>query len=95
MIDSPLAGSVGSKEPENKIAEILIKNGADVNNANKRGFTNLMFAACYNNKEGLELLLNNGASINAKDQENKTALDYAIQFNCQDTAEILKKMVLN
>lgn len=61
----------------------LIAAGEDVNAANHRGTTPLMYAktAAFGSGEYriLDLLLANGADINARDKAGRTALDYTIE----------------
>ena len=54
--------------------EMLIKNGADVNIANKIGETPLMVACHHQNLQMITLLLKNGAKVNAFDFKGQTAL---------------------
>jgi len=75
-----------------KIAEILIKNGANINVQNIAGCTPLMFAAAIGNNMITKMLIENGANIHLVDEDGKTALFYAITFgedNNLKTAEIL------
>lgn len=62
---------------EVKFAEILIKEGADVNAKTDRGKTALHFAAVYSKNDLVELLIKNGADINARDNDGLTAYQVA------------------
>lgn len=61
-----------------KIAEILIKAGANVNEKNQA--SPLHIAAMVGHYKVCELLLNSGADINAVNDGNKTPLDVARNF---------------
>ena len=63
-----------------KIVELLIANGADVNAKYEeaeyeKGKTPLHYAAREGNKEIAELLIANGANVNSLNDEKKTPLD--------------------
>jgi cytohesin len=57
-----------------KATQILIENGADVNERNPIGATALMWASCIGPPEVIQYLLENGADVNAKSPEGQTAL---------------------
>ena len=62
--------------------EAILDAGADINAANKRGFTPLMFAAAYNTPEMVRLLLDQGADTFARANiENMNALHVAAWLN--------------
>ena len=54
-----------------------IDNGADVNEADRDGFTALHWAARNSNVEICTLLLKNNADVNKADRDGWTALHYA------------------
>lgn len=67
-----------------EIAKFLLENGANINHANKKGTTVLMYAKTpvlknQRNTAFLAYLLENGADINAVDIFRKTILDYVIE----------------
>ena len=73
-------------------AEVLLKNGAEVNAKNDSGNTPLHEAA-YTNVRAIiaELLLGNGAEVNAKNDSGETPLHEAAKNNAREVAEILLK----
>lgn len=62
-----------------KVGDILIKNGTDVNATNKRGQTALHVAAKKNRSNILNILIANGANADIVDDSGKTALHFAAQ----------------
>ena len=70
-------------------AEVLLRNGADINAKGEDGFTPLHYAALANARETAEVLLQNEADINAKDEGGLTPLHYATLANARETAEVL------
>lgn len=89
--------SVIDWEKDQKIFDILINSGADVNAQNKDGNTPLMYLLNFNStKKGVELLLNAGARVTIKNKDGQTALDRAIkgdggEFNSiEENLEIVK-----
>ena len=65
------------------VAEVLIKNGADVNAVNgevvglPQGWTPLMFAAKMGHIDVVEVLIKNGADVHAENGEGERALEIA------------------
>jgi len=74
-----------------KIIELLIKSGANVDEADNLGETALMFASTRNNKKIAKILIENGADVNKKDKFGKTALMLAAQNNNDKIVELLIK----
>ncbi len=72
------------------IAELLIKNGADVNARQMAGVTPLHSAAHNGQTELVKLLIDNGADINAMMGNGHTPLGMALDGNFQETAEFIK-----
>lgn len=60
---------------DRKIAEVLIKNGANVNLKDMHGYTALMIAIGNENEEMVEFLIRNGANTNDKDSEGRKLLE--------------------
>jgi serine/threonine protein kinase/ankyrin repeat protein len=61
------------------IGEMLLNAGCDVNAADNRGLTPLMYAAASERSAVVELLLKRGANVHAKDHTGESALDWAIK----------------
>ena len=76
---------------QNDTAQIeqLLENGADINQANERGFTPLILAVYANKKSAVELLLEKGANPNSQDLSGNTALMGAAFRGYPEMAELL------
>jgi serine/threonine protein kinase/ankyrin repeat protein len=61
------------------IGELLLNAGCDVNAADNKGRTPLMYAASSERSEVVNLLLKRGANVRAKDHNGESALDWAIK----------------
>jgi ankyrin repeat protein len=66
-------GSIGDPDQAPEIPDVL-RRGADVNGADPRGFTPLMFAANLGLVENVKLLLAGGADATRKSKDGETAL---------------------
>jgi ankyrin repeat protein len=73
----------------NKMVELLISKGADINAKDEEGRTALMSAAFYGRKETVNLLISNGADANTKDNYNNTALMIAASAGNKGMVELL------
>jgi ankyrin repeat protein len=69
---SPLIRAVHRRNFD--VVDLLVKYGAQVDQADRHGMTALMIAALENACNLLELLLRRGADVNRKDNEGKTVL---------------------
>ena len=72
------------------IAQKLLKQEADVNNADSQGTTPLIFASKLGNVDMVKLLLKNDANKNIIDKEGKTAFEYAVFSKNQQLINQLK-----
>lgn len=80
-----LAASLG----QNKIVNLLIQNGANVNIKNTIDATPLMLASFNNHVETINILIMSGALINEKDKRNYNALMYASEAGSFYASEFL------
>uniref|UniRef100_A0A1I8J8D5 ANK_REP_REGION domain-containing protein n=1 Tax=Macrostomum lignano TaxID=282301 RepID=A0A1I8J8D5_9PLAT len=77
-------------ENENvEVAEMLIRNGANVNASNTGRETPLHLAARTGNQDLVELLIQNGAKLTARDMDRQTPLHKAARFNQAKLLEYL------
>ena len=72
-------------------AEVLLTQGANVNEKDKYGNILLHTAAWNNANETAELLLTQGADVNAKADKGRTPLHYVARENAYKTAELLNR----
>jgi len=86
--------SLEIEDIENQITllQLILDNGADINEQNKKGKTALMLAIEYENKSIAEYLLQQGADVNIKDNEGGTALTYAQKNSVRILGKLRKKM---
>lgn len=73
-----------------KITQMLIDRGADLNTINKEGQTNLILAVGADRLSLVKLLAENGADPDVKDMMGMSAYNYAILFKKEKIAEVLK-----
>lgn len=69
--------------------QMLINNGADINQQNNENKTALIYAVLNNNIDIVEILISNGANINLQDNLGFTALMYASKEGKIDMVKIL------
>lgn len=70
-------------------AEVLIKNGANLDLKNENGFTALIYAARYNHIRIAKLLLERNANLDIQSKIGKTALIFASEMCHYDIIELL------
>jgi len=70
-------------------ADILLRNGARVDQANKMGKSPLIFATSRGQTAVVQLLLKHGANVNLFDNEGKSALLLAAEYGYQDVMAAL------
>jgi ankyrin repeat protein len=58
--------------------QAMIGQGADVNQADSRGLTPLMYAAAVGSADGMKILIDKGANVNAKNAFDSTALMWSV-----------------
>ncbi len=63
---------------DEKLAEVLLKNGADIDAKNSTGLTPLHLACEYGRIEIVYMLLNKNVNIDAIDNKKRRAIDFAI-----------------
>ena len=73
-----------------ELAELLIKQGADVNITNVMGTSALIFAAMFNRKDMVELLLENKADKTIQDAKGLTALGHAKMKKASEIIKLLQ-----
>ena len=76
-----------------KMAELLIKAGADVNAEMSGGYTPLIIAAGRGKTEVVQVLLDAGANVDACGESGKTALQLAQERGYHDTAKLIKNYI--
>jgi uncharacterized protein len=76
------------------IGETLLDAGCDINAADNKGRTPLMYAAIFERPAAVNLLLKRGANINAKDQNGQSALDWAIKTGNEEIIRLFSSVHL-
>lgn len=82
-------------EKELKIFNILIKNGADINQQNNEGQTVLHNRRHLSLKDYLQLLLDHGIDESIKDNNGETGLDYAKKYASETFVAMIEKYSLD
>ncbi len=78
-----------SSSGDSSTVQKLINEGANVNEADSRGYTPLMHAVWSRDVETVQVLLNKGVDVNAKDKNGYTALLWASSYGLNDIAKHL------
>ena len=73
------------------IGKTLLQAGCDINSADSKGRTPLMYAARYRRLTAVQLLLEAGANVNARDKDGMTALDLAKSWGNQEIIRLLQR----
>ena len=71
------------------IAKLLIKNGADIESASRRGYTPLHVCLGYGHLEMANFLIAKGANLNALNDQHVTPLHVAVQHNHIEIVQLL------
>jgi methionyl-tRNA formyltransferase len=78
-----------------KVFDILLKNGADINATNYKGTSVLMYAKSAavrdNNLQLMKAIIKNGANINHRDYKGRTVLSYALDDKHEEVIDFLKE----
>ena len=75
-----------------KIVQLLLKNGADVDNGNSIGVTPLMQACHEGSEETAALLLKYNADVEARDTDGRTAIFYAVTRHVSPSDDFVKML---
>ena len=68
---------MAANKQNEKLIDILIKNGADIDRNLDDGKVALHMVTKNNDKKSLEILIKHGANVNVKDSKGCTPLHYA------------------
>lgn len=71
------------------IVEMLLENGANINDTSECGLTPLMKASLYNYTNIIELLLSKGVDIHAQNMNGATAILYASLHSQKEAIQLL------
>ncbi len=78
-----------------KLVEILLDGGANINAVSSYGNTGLLLACMRDNKELVKLLLDRGAEVNVANKYGYTALSWASRFEQKDIVGLLRAKLDN
>nr|XP_022299072.1 serine/threonine-protein phosphatase 6 regulatory ankyrin repeat subunit B-like isoform X2 [Crassostrea virginica] len=78
-----------------KVADLLIKSGADCNEGVKQGRTPLYAASMVGNADVVDLLIKGGANCNQGDEEESTPLHAASRYGHAEVVDLLIKAGAN
>lgn len=77
-----------------KMIQALLDAGADINLANRSGFTPLMHAAERGSTDAARMLIRSGANLSAKSRRGQTALEIAELLKHEETAKVIREALL-
>ena len=80
-----IAADVGNAN----VVEMLLANGANINDTDEQGLTPLMKASLYNYTNIIELLLSRGVDIHEQNTNGATAILYASLHSQKDAIQLL------
>ena len=80
-----IAADVGNAN----VVEMLLANGANINDTDEQGLTLLMKASLYNYTNIIELLLSRGVDIHEQNSNGATAIMYASLHSQKDAIQML------
>ena len=89
---TPLLWYASNDDTSLKIVQLLLKNGADVDNCNSSGVTPLMQACHDGSEETAALLLKYNANVEAKDNDGRTAIFYAVTRHVSPSDDFVKML---
>ena len=75
----------------NKLVELLLAKGANVNVKGEEGITPLYLAVFEGHGSTAELLISAGADVNAKNDDGYNSLDIAIERGYEDIVHLLRE----
>jgi len=76
---------------QDKVFQILLESGANVNAEDKNGKTVLHFAVVKGQDKFVQLLLERGADVQSQDKNGKTVLHFAVEIGCSVIIEHVLK----
>lgn len=78
-----------NEDDDIKLAEILINNGANINDKDRNGHTALHYCVYYKNYKLMEFLVNNGADMDVQDNNGNTPLQLSIMRKYDNFSKFL------
>lgn len=78
-----------NEDDDIKLAEILINNGANINDKDRNGHTALHYCMYYKNDKLMEFLVNNGADMDVQDNNGNTPLQLSIMRKYDNFSKFL------
>jgi ankyrin repeat protein len=82
---------ISTEDVPAKLIDLLVKNGAPLNNQNNSGSTPLHLAAFWGHFSVVKLLVEEGAKLDIKNEKGRTALDVSALYGHKQIAEYLSQ----